>query len=145
VIDAILDVNKNGCAWRALPHDFPPEGTVRAYFHAWRHSGVWVRILDALRQRVRRRDGNEDEPTAAVIDSRSIKGSRTGGLRGDGAGRKVKGTKRHLPVDTMGLLVCVVVHAESVQDRDRAKHSSSCWPRRPATTPTTWTPMNRRR
>jgi putative transposase len=121
VVDAILYVDKTGCPWRALPHDFPPEGTVRDYFQAWRRAGVWERILDALRQRVRRQEGKEHEPTAAIIDSPSIKGSRTSGLRGYDAGKKVKGTKRHLLVDPMGLLLCVVVHAANIQDRDGAK------------------------
>jgi putative transposase len=121
VVNAILYVDRNGCAWRALPHDFPPEGTVRGYFHAWRRSGVWERILDTLRQRVRQHEGKADEPTAAIIDSQSIKGSRTSGLRGYDAGKKVKGTKRHLLVDTLGLLLCVVVHAAHIQDRDGAK------------------------
>jgi len=121
VVNAILYVDKNGCAWRALPHDFPPEGTVRHYFHAWRRTGVWERILDTLRQQVRRQEGKENEPTAAIIDSQSVKGSRTSGLRGYDAGKKVKGTKRHLLVDTVGLLLCVVVHAANIQDRDGAK------------------------
>jgi putative transposase len=121
VVNAILYVNKNGCAWRALPHDFPPEGTVRHYFHTWRRTGVWERILDTLRQEVRRHEGKEHEPTAAIIDSQSVKGSRTSGLRGYDAGKKVKGTKRHLLVDTLGLLLCVVVHAANIQDRDGAK------------------------
>ena len=121
VVNAILYVNKNGCAWRALPHDFPPEGTVRDYFHRWRRGGAWERILDVLRQHVRRQEGKEHEPTAAIIDSQSVKGSRTSGLRGFDAGKKVKGTKRHLLVDTLGLLLCVVVHAANIQDRDGAK------------------------
>ena len=121
VVDAILYVDKTGCPWRALPHDFPPEGSVRHYFHAWRRAGVWERLLDTLCQRVRRRAGKENEPTAAIIDSQSIKGSRTSGLRGYDAGKKVKGTKRHLLVDTLGLLLCVVVHAANIQDRDGAK------------------------
>jgi putative transposase len=121
IVDAILYVAKNGCAWRALPHDFPPEGTVRHYFHAWRRWGIWERLLDALRHQVRRREGKEHEPTAAIIDSQSVKGSRTSGVRGYDAGKKVKGTKRHLLVDTMGLLLCVVVHAANIQDRDGAK------------------------
>jgi putative transposase len=74
-----------------------------------------------LRQQVRAREGEEGEPTAAIIDSQSIKGSRTSGLRGDDAGKKVEGTKRHLLVDPMGLLLCVVVHAANLQDRDGAK------------------------
>ena len=121
VVDAIISVDKTGCPWRALPHDFPPEGSVRHYFHAWRRSGVWERILDTLRQQLRRREGKGDEPTAVIIDSQSIKGSRTSGLRGYDAGKRVKGTKRHLPVDTMGLLLCLVVHAANIRDRDGAK------------------------
>jgi putative transposase len=121
IVDAILYVAKNGGAWRALPHDFPPEGAVRHDFHAWRRCGAWERILDAVRHEVRRREGKDDEPPAAIIDSQSIKGSRTSGLRGYDAGKKVKGTKRHLRVDTMGLLLCVVVHAANIQDRDGAR------------------------
>jgi putative transposase len=121
VVNAILYVDKNGCAWRALPHDFPPEGTVRDYFHRWCRAGVWERLLEVLRQHVRRQAGKENEPTAAIIDSQSIKASRTSGLRGYDAGKKVKGTKRHLLVDTLGLLLCVVVHAANLQDRDGAK------------------------
>jgi putative transposase len=121
IVNAILSVDKNGCAWRALPHDFPPEGTVRHYFHGWRRTGVWERILDSLRQEVRRQAGKENEPTAAIIDSQSVKGSRTSGRRGYDAGQKVNGTKRHLLVDPLGLLLCVVVHAANIQDRDGAK------------------------
>src|SRR5262249_6490517 len=90
-------------------------------FHGWRRTGVWERLLDTLRQRVRRHEGQEDEPTAAIIDSQSIKGRRTSGLRAYDAGKKVKGTKRHLLVDTPGLLICAVVHAAPIQDRDGAK------------------------
>jgi putative transposase len=121
VVNAILYVDKNGCAWRALPHDFPPEGTVRDYFHRWRRAGTWERILDTLRQQVRCREGRPDGPTAAIIDSQSVKGTRTSGLRGYDAGKKVKGTKRHLLVDTLGLLLLIVVHAANLQDRDGAK------------------------
>src|SRR5262249_38691767 len=97
------------------------EGTVRHYFHAWRRSGVWERILDALRQHVRRHEGKENEPTAAIIDSQSVKGSRTSGLRGYDAGKKVIGSTRQLLGDVLGLLLCVVVHADNIQDRDGAK------------------------
>src|SRR5437763_264627 len=121
VVDAILYVDKNGCAWRALPHDFPPEGTVRDYFHRWCRAGVWERLLEVLRQHVRRQEGKANQPTAAIIDSQSIKATRTSGLRGYDAGKKVKGTKRHLLVDTLGLLLCVVVHVAYLQDRDGAK------------------------
>lgn len=121
VVNAILYRLHNGCAWRALPHDFPPEGTVRDYFHRWRRCGLWARLNDTLRRRVRRAAGRAEEPSAGIIDSQSAKGTRTSGTKGYDAGKKVKGTKRHLLVDTLGLLLCVVVHAANVQDRDGAK------------------------
>jgi putative transposase len=121
VVNAILYRLHNGCAWRALPHDFPPEGTVRDYFHRWRRSGLWAKLNDTLRRRVRQAEGRAEEPSAAIIDSQSAKGTRTSGTKGYDAGKKVKGTKRHLLVDTIGLLLCVVVHAAHIQDRDGAK------------------------
>ena len=121
VVNAILYRLHNGCAWRALPHDFPAEGTVRDYFHRWRRSGLWAKIHDAFRRRVRQAAGRDAEPSAAIIDSPSVKGTRTSGSKGYDAGQKVKGTKRHLLVDTIGLLLCVVVHPANIQDRDGAK------------------------
>ncbi len=121
VVNAILYRLHNGCAWHALPHDFPPEGTVRDYFHQWRRSGLWERINDTVRRQVRRAEGRDDEPSAGIVDSQSAKGTRTSGTKGYDAGKKVKGTKRHLLVDTLGLLLCVVVHAAGIQDRDGAK------------------------
>jgi putative transposase len=121
VVDAILYRLHNGCAWHALPHDFPPEGTVRDYFHRWRRSGLWAQLNDLLRRRVRQAEGRDAEPSAAIIDSQSAKGTRTSGVKGYDAGKKVKGTKRHLLVDTLGLLLAVVVHAANIQDRDGAK------------------------
>jgi putative transposase len=121
VVNAILYRLHNGCAWHALPHDFPPEGTVRDYFHRWRRSGLWTRINDTLRRRVRQAEGRDEEPSAGIIDSQSAKGTRTSGSKGYDAGKKVKGSKRHLLVDTLGLLLCVVVHPANIQDRDGAK------------------------
>ena len=121
VVNAVLYRLHNGCAWRALPHDLPPEGTVRDYFHRWRRSGLWARINDTFRRRVRTPAGRDDEPSAGIIDSQSAKGTRTSGSKGYDAGKKVKGTKRHLLVDTIGLLLCVVVHPANIQDRDGAK------------------------
>jgi putative transposase len=121
VTNAILYRLHNGCAWHSLPHDFPAEGTVRDYFHCWRRQGLWQQINDTLRRHVRQAEGREAEPTAAIIDSQSVKGSRTSGVRGYDAGKKVKGTKRHILVDTVGLLLCVVVHAANIQDRDGAR------------------------
>src|SRR4051812_8851025 len=76
VVTAILYRLHQGCAWHALPHDFPPEGTVRAYFHQWRNSGLLARINDALRRSVRQAEGRNQEPTAGIIDSQSVKGTR---------------------------------------------------------------------
>jgi putative transposase len=121
IVNAILYRLHNGCAWHALPHDFPPEGTVRDYFHRWRRAGLWEKIHDTLRRQVRQAEGRDEEPSAGIIDSQSAKGTRTSGTKGYDAGKKVKGTKRHLLVDTLGLLLCVVVHAASLQDRDGAK------------------------
>lgn len=121
VLNAIFYLLKTGCGWRDLPHDFPPEGTVRDYFHQWRRRGVWKAINDALRQEVRVQAGREPKPSAGIIDSQSAKSTRTTGSRGYDAGKRIKGRKRHILVDTMGLLVCVVVHVANIQDRDGAK------------------------
>ena len=121
VINALLYRLHNGCAWHALPHDFPPEGTVRDYFHRWRRAGLWERINAVLRRWVRKAAGRDEEPSAGIIDSQSAKGTRTSGSKGYDAGKKVKGTKRHLLVDALGLLLCVVVHPADMQDRDGAK------------------------
>jgi putative transposase len=121
VINAILYRLHNGCAWDALPHDLPAEGTVRDYFHRWRRQGLWEQLNDTLRRQVRKAEGRAEEPTAAIIDSQSAKGTRTSGVRGYDAGKKVKGSKRHILVDTVGLLLGVVVHAAHIQDRDGAK------------------------
>ncbi len=121
VVNAIFYILKSGCAWKDMPHDFPPEGTVRDYFHQWRREGVWERVNDGLRRASRVQLNREPDPSAGVIDSQSAKVTRTTGTRGYDAGKKINGRKRHIFVDTLGLLVFVVVHVASLQDRDGAK------------------------
>lgn len=123
VVDAIFYVVDNGIKWRALPADFPPWSTVYNYFAAWEAAGVTQGVLDALRDRVRLRESRAAAPSAAVIDSASVRAAETVGAesRGYDAGKKVNGRKRHIAVDSLGLLLCVVVTAASVQDRDGAR------------------------
>lgn len=123
IVDAIFYVVDNGIKWRALPADFPPWSTVYNYFAAWEAAGITQDVLDALRDRVRLTEGRTAAPSAAIIDSASVKAAETVGAasRGYDAGKKINGRKRHIAVDTLGLLLCVLVTAASVQDRDGAK------------------------
>ncbi|WP_211879617.1 IS5 family transposase [Pseudarthrobacter albicanus] len=122
IVDAILYMVDNGIKWRAMPADFPPHSTVFKYFTRWEAAGATGTILDTLRGRVRLAEGRNAAPTAAVIDSASVRGAETVGAasRGYDAGKKVNGRKRHIAVDTMGLLLCVLVTGAGVQDRDGA-------------------------
>jgi putative transposase len=121
ILNGIFYVLRTGCAWRLLPHDLPPWKTVYHYFRLWRKDGTWERLNAALRTDLRLADGRESEPSAAILDSQSVKTTETRGVRGYDAAKKVNGRKRHILVDTLGLLLMVVVHMASIQDRDGAK------------------------
>jgi transposase len=120
VVNAILYMATTGCQWRMLPKDLPPPSTVQRYFYDWRDSGLWRTINNHLVMDARELEGREASPTAGAIDSQSTKTAESGGFCGYDAGKKIKGRKRHIVTDTLGLLVGLVVHAAGVQDRDSA-------------------------
>ncbi len=122
VVDAIGYVTRYGIEWRALPADFPPWEAVFAFFNRWSTRGLPARLVDMLRERIRVACGRKPLPTAGSIDSQSVKAADTVGAasRGFDGGKKINGRKRHIAVDTMGLLLAVIVTPASVQDRDGA-------------------------
>jgi transposase len=118
IVNAILYVNRTGCAWEYLPHDFPPYKTVYGYFAAWREDGTTEQVHDLLRRKLRVSRGRSEEPSAVAIDSQSVKTSPnaqadTVGYDGN---KKIKGRRRHIAVDTLGLLIVLGVAAASLQD-----------------------------
>jgi transposase len=120
ILDAVFYLVRGGLAWRQLPIEFPPWSTVYYWFARWRDDGTWQRIHEALRDQARVAASRSPAPTAAIVDSQSVRAAATvgRGSRGFDAAKKVNGRKRHLAVDTLGLLLIVVVTAASIQDRN---------------------------
>jgi putative transposase len=121
VLDAIFYVNRTGVQWRYLPHDFPRWDVVYSYFRKWGREGTWDRVLQVLREGVRVQAGREPTPSMACVDSQSVKGTECGGDHGIDGNKKVNGVKRHILVDTMGLLLAVVVTSASLSDAKAAR------------------------
>lgn len=121
IIDTISYVLVSGCSWRMVPHDLAPWSIAYHWFRTWAEDGTWTRVHDLLRDRVREAEGRDPQPSAAVLDSQSVKSSEGGEEIGYDAGKRVRGRKRHLLVDTIGLMLVGIVHSASVQDRAGAR------------------------
>ena len=121
LVNAIFYLVRTGCQWRNLPKDFAPWRTVYHYFRCWKHNGLWHQIHTHLREHLRLVSGRKPQPSAAIIDSQSVKSTETSDERGYDAGKKINGRKRHILVDTIGLVLLVMVLPANIQDRDEAK------------------------
>jgi len=117
VLNTLFSLNRSGCQWDMLPHDLLPKSTVYDYFAQWREDGTWAKLVQALRERTRVEAGREPTPSAACIDSQSVKTTEMGGPeRGYDGGKKINGRKRHLLVDTLGLLLVVLMTSAGLDD-----------------------------
>jgi len=121
IVNGIMYILRSGCQWRLLPHDLPPWESVYYHHRKWRLSGVWEKINTLLREKVRQQEGRETTPSAGIVDAQSVKTTLVKGQRGYDAGKKVNGRKRHIVVDTLGLLLVVLVTTGCVQDKPGGK------------------------
>jgi putative transposase len=121
LLNAMFYLVRTACQWRNLPKDFAPWGTVYHYLRVWKKSGLWETLHTHLRQQVRQAADRKSQPSAAIVDSQSVKSSECSDQRGYDAGKKINGRKRHLLVDTIGLVLLVMVLPANIQDRDGAR------------------------